>query len=387
MLRVLTLSTLFPNDAQPTLGVFVERQTLGLAALKNVEVEVVAPIGVPPWPLSLHPHYKARARLPRRQTWKDIIVHRPAYPVLPRLGQRLTARRMARALLPKLREIRARFPFDVIDAEFFWPDGPAAMHLAAALEVPFSIKARGSDINYWGGRAGIGEQLLAAAGAAGGLLSVSESLKRAMVELGMTGDRINVHYTGVDLDRFKPVDRREAKAAMGIEGPLIATVAALIPGKGQRLALEAAARIPGATLALAGAGPDRAALEALAGALGITGRVLFMGAQPHDSIARLLAAADVMMLPSRSEGLANVWIEAMASGTPVVSGDVGGAREAIVPEAGTLVALTPEALAQAARDLIDIPRDQETVRKAALRFDWDTNSRILFEHLSRVANC
>jgi hypothetical protein len=56
---------------------------------------------------------------------------------------------MANALLPLLRRIRDRFPFDVIDAQYFWPDGPAAMHLARALEVPFSVVARGSDIQYW----------------------------------------------------------------------------------------------------------------------------------------------------------------------------------------------------------------------------------------------
>jgi len=64
MLRVLTLSTLFPNSAQPTFGPFVERQTLGLARVEDVEVEVVAPIGIPPWPLSLHSKYRGRRDLP-----------------------------------------------------------------------------------------------------------------------------------------------------------------------------------------------------------------------------------------------------------------------------------------------------------------------------------
>ncbi|MDB5697842.1 MAG: glycoside hydrolase, partial [Alphaproteobacteria bacterium] len=156
MLRVLTLSTLFPNAAQPTLGVFVERQTLGLAALPDVELELVSPIGLPRWPLSRHPHYAARAQLPPREAWKGLIVHRPPFPVVPAIGQAWTARAMAKALLPLLREIRARFPFDVIDAEFFWPDGPAAMALSQALGVPFSIKARGADIHYWANRPGIG---------------------------------------------------------------------------------------------------------------------------------------------------------------------------------------------------------------------------------------
>ncbi|HJQ18557.1 MAG TPA: glycosyltransferase [Allosphingosinicella sp.] len=385
MLRVLTLSTLFPNDAQPTLGLFVERQTSGLAARSDVALEVVAPVGLPPWPLWHHPHYAARAVLPRRQSWKGLSVHRPVHPVLPGPGRRWTARRMARALLPLLREIRARFPFDVIDAEFFWPDGPAAMHLAAALGVPFSVKARGSDISHWGRQPAIRKQLLDAAAAAGGLLAVSQALKRSMVALGMREDRIRVHYTGVDLDRFRPRDRREAKAAMGIAGALIATVGALIPRKGQALALDALARLPDATLALAGEGPDRKALEAQARALGLGARVRFLGAQTPEQVADLLAAADLMLLPSRSEGLANVWIEAMASGTPVVAPTIDGAEEAITPEAGILVPREAAALAEAARVLIEHPPDRATVRKAAERFRWETNSAQLFEHLSKVA--
>src|SRR5687768_10066470 len=131
MLRVLTLASLYPTADRPAFGIFVERQTQELAALGGVEVEVVSPVGLPPWPLSLHPHYAARRRLPEREMLRGLIVHRPRYRALPRPGQSLTGRAMARALLPVLREIRTRFPFDVIDAEFFWPDGVAAMHLAA----------------------------------------------------------------------------------------------------------------------------------------------------------------------------------------------------------------------------------------------------------------
>src|SRR3546814_4159361 len=79
MLRVLTLSTLFPNASQPTLGVFVERQTLALAGLDDVALEVVSPIGLPPWPLSLHSHYAPHALLPLREEWKGVTVHRPRF--------------------------------------------------------------------------------------------------------------------------------------------------------------------------------------------------------------------------------------------------------------------------------------------------------------------
>src|ERR1043165_8226070 len=158
MLRVLTLATLFPNDARPTLGVFVAREAEALAALADVGVEVVAPVVMPVWPLALHPHYAGLRRLPAREIRDGLVVHRPRYRVWPGFAQEGTARAMAAALLPVLRDIRARFPFDVIDAEFFWPDGPAAMILAEALNLPFSIKARGADIHFWGARPGVAAQ-------------------------------------------------------------------------------------------------------------------------------------------------------------------------------------------------------------------------------------
>jgi glycosyltransferase involved in cell wall biosynthesis len=383
MLRVLTLSTLFPNSAQPTLGVFVERQTLGLAALDDVEVEVVSPVGLPPWPLTMHPHYAPRARLPHEERWKGLCVHRPRFRTLPRLGERAAAKTMARTLLPFLRQVRERFPFDVIDAEFFWPDGPAAMHLSRALGVPLSIKARGADIQYWSGRQGIGEQIVAAGRAAGGLLAVSEALRTVMADLGIPPEKIRVHRTGVDLDRFAPIDRDTAKGVLGVTGPLIVTAGALIPRKGQMFVIDAMEKLPEATLMLVGDGPDRKMLERRADSLGT--RVRFLGAQPHGALPALLAAADVMVLPSSSEGLANVWVEALACGTPIVITDVGGAREVLDgPSGGRIVARDPDAIAAAVRSLVDDPPPQEAVRRLAERFSWQKNARELREHLTSL---
>ena len=386
MLRVLTLSTLFPNAAQATLGVFVERQTLGLAALDDVQVEVVSPIGLPPWPLARHPHYRARARLALRENWRGVIVHRPRFTVIPKIGERPTARMMAKALLPQLRKIRERFPFDVIDAEFFWPDGPAAMHLSKALGLPFSIKARGSDIQYWAHRPGIAKQLIAAGHAADGLLSVSAALRGVMGSLGMPEEKIRVHYTGVDLDHFKPLDRPAAKARLGIDGPLIVTAGALIERKGQRIVLAALEQLPGMSLIFVGDGPDRKHLEAAVSSRGLGERVRFLGNRPHYELPALLGAADVMVLPSASEGLANVWVEALACGTPIAIADVGGAREVLGDSgAGRLVAREPGMVAEGVRDLLANPPEPETMRAIARRFSWDVNSAALREHLAGLA--
>lgn len=387
MLRVLTLATLFPSAAQPTFGLFVERQTLGLAAREDVELQVVSPIRMPIWPLRLHPRYAARAALPEREVWKGVTVHRPRFRGWPLIGHSGIARVMAATLLPRLREIRKDFPFDVIDAEFFWPDGPAAMLLAEGLGVPFSVKARGADIDYWPERSrAIAAQVVAAGTAANGLLAVSAAMKDHMIALGIEGGKIRVHYTGIDRDRFRLVDKAAAKARLGIAGPLLITVGHLLERKGQRLAVEALKALPDASLILVGEGEDRGVLERMIRDLDLVGRVRLLGNRPHDELPGLIAAADVMVLPTVSEGLANAWVESLACGTPVVTSNVGGAPEAIDrPEAGRLVPRDPAAIAAAVRALLDDPPAPEAVAAAAERFSWEKNAAELFDHLSGLA--
>ena len=378
MLRVLTLSTLFPDSERPNFGVFVERQTLELAR-SGAAVEVAAGVGMPPWPLSLHPHYRPLRGIPRREAWKGLEVHRPRFRVLPSLP-RGSGRALAAAVLPIARGFRP----DAIDAEFFWPDGVAAMHVSRATGIPFSVKARGSDIHFWGEIPQVRRQMVEAAREAGGLLAVSEALKRSMAELGMPEEKIRVHHAGVDLERFDP--GAGTKQALGIEGPLLVSAGALIPLKGQALAIEALAELAGATLILAGDGPERERIERLARSLSVGNRVRFLGSRPHEELPALLAAADVMVLPSEREGLANVWLESLACGTPLVISDVGGAREVVDrPEAGRLAPREPGAIAQAVREILTAPPARAAVRKAAERFSWSRNGETLFRHLSEVS--
>jgi len=211
MLCVLTLSTLYPDRNRPVHGTFVERQTLGLAAHPDVELQVVAPRGLPPFPLTQLGRYRDLAALPDTESWNEVTVHRPRFIHLPKVGARIDAMMMARVLVPLLTKLRARFAFDIIDAEYFFPDGPAAVALGRHFDVPVSIKARGSDIHLWGTRGDTRQQVIAAGRAANGMLAVSAALKDDMVALGMPAARINVHYTGVDLGLFALLDRATAK--------------------------------------------------------------------------------------------------------------------------------------------------------------------------------
>ena len=384
MLRVLTLSTLFPNAGRPAFGRFVERQAQELAACRDIAVRVVAPVGIPPL-LARHPRYAALARLPAREVRNGIDVLRPRFAVVPGPGARLSPGLLAHRLLPLLRNVRTAFPFDVIDAEFFWPDGPAAIRLGRALGVPVSIKARGADIHHWGTQPGTARQVLLAGRAASGLLAVSGALRDDMIALGMPAGRIAVHHTGVALDSFRPADRPAAKVALGMSGPVLLTIGHLIARKGQAILIDALADLPGVTLLIAGDGPDRAALQAQAAALGLVDRVRFLGNVAHDALPALFAAADLFVLPTASEGLANVWVEAVACGVPVVTTDVGGAREIIDrPAAGRLVPRTAAAFADAIRILLGDPPAPDQVRRSAERFTWDRNAQSLATHLRAI---
>lgn len=385
VLRILTLTTLYPHGARPNFGVFVEAQTLRLAARDDVDLRVVAPLGLPPFPLDRLSRYRALKDVPVEENWHGTLTYRPRFPLIPSLGWRFNAALVERAAKPLLSRLRDDgFAFDVIDAEFFYPCGVAAARLGRHFGVPVIIKARGSDIHYWGRFPRARRQILEAAAQADAIAAVSEALRRDMVSLGMDLRKIEVCYTGVDLDRFHPLDRAEAKARLDVNGPLVVSIGNLIPLKGHDLVIRAVARLHGVTLLIAGHGPEQERLASLIAELRVGDRVRLLGSVPHADIPALVGAADVLALASEREGLANVWVESLAAGTPVITSDVGGAREVIdTADAGMVVKeRTPEAFATAIETLLARPPAQQDVRKSAKRFAWSRNTEAVFNRMA-----
>lgn len=383
-LHVLSIATLFPDAARPNFGLFVERSLRALAAQPGIALTVVAPIGLPPFPLSLHPRYRALRDLPEREDWNGLTVHRPRFLLIPSIGARFNPAAIARAVLPIARSAAP----DVIDAQFFYPDGPAAMRVAEALGLPFSAKARGADISHFGHDPATAPQVKAAADRAAGLLAVSDAMRRDMAAIGIDSGKVSVHYTGIDGARFHPGERAAARAALGLgDAPAILTVGALIPRKGQALVIEALPALPGIHYWLAGAGEEEGRYRALADRLGVASRVHFMGPVANADLPQLYRAVDAVVMPSVSEGLANAWVEALACGTPIVISDAGGAAELVTsPAAGRIVERTPDAIAGAVRAILnDPPSPADVAASLAGRFDWDRNGRELAEHLRRCA--
>lgn len=392
-MRVLSISTLFPNPVRPQFGIFVGNQMRAVRARGEVELTVISPIGIPPWPLNRRPPFDKLGTIPETSDTAGMPVHYPKFTTIPRIGSTSNPGRIVKAILPLVRQLHGERPFDLIDAQFFFPDGPAAAAISDALGLPLTIKARGADIHHWGKRPAARKQMLEASQRAAGMLAVSEALRMEMITMGMPGERISLHYTGLDRERFRPIERAAARALvsaipdLGIwsQGKLILTPGALIPRKGQRLVIGALAKLSGVHLALAGHGEDEPALRSLAKQLGVSDRVQFLGQVSHDLLPQLMSAADVLVLPSASEGLANVWIEALACGTPLVIPDIGGAREVMQDQtAGRLVERDVDSIAAAVTEILANPPSQEDVAANVERFGWGINAANLVDFWSQV---
>jgi glycosyltransferase involved in cell wall biosynthesis len=204
-------------------------------------------------------------------------------------------------------------------------------------------------------------------------ITVSTPLAGTLCALGAPPERVHVLRNGVDLDRFRPMDRDLARQRLGLKGPLLASVGHLIERKGHRLAIEALALLPECRLVVAGDGPDRRALTALAVRMGVADRVRFLGEIAHADLPAVYSAADLLVLASSREGWANVLLEAMACGTPVAAAPVEGVPELFTsPAAGRVLrGRSVAALAEAATAILADPPPREAVRRHAEAFSWD----------------
>lgn len=367
-MKILTFSTLFPNSEKPGHGIFVETRLRHLVASGRVEARVVAPV---PWFPLTHErfgNYAKMARAPREEIRHGIPVSHPRYPVLPKVGMNVAPVFLAQAVKPAIgRMIDEGFDFDLIDAHYFYPDGVAAAMLGRYFNKPVVITARGSDITLFPGYRLPRRMILWAAQQAAGIITVCNALRDEVISLGVDPQRVVSLRNGVDLELFRPTERTPDQPFT------LVTVGHLVPVKAQELIVGALPLLPGVRLVVAGDGPNRGMLEDLARKLGVRDRVDFLGAVPQAQLRAHYGAADAMVLASSREGWANVLLESMACGTPVVASRVWGTPEVVAaPEAGVLMAeRTPQGVADAVNALRANYPERAATRRYAERFSWD----------------
>jgi len=373
-ISILTVATLFPNSQQPSHGIFVETRLRHLVSSGKVKAHVLAPVT---WAPPLLPAFRKVRQVPDHERRNGLDVEHPRYVVIPRIGMNLAPHTLYRAMRARLRRLLGQdLKIDLIDAHYFYPDGVAAAWLAQEFNLPLTITARGTDINLIPDYARPRRLILEAAERAGAVITVCQALKDRMIELGAEGEKITVLRNGVDLQAFRVKDREALRARLGVKGFVLASVGLLIERKGHHLVIEALKDIPDATLLIAGSGPDRQQLENLASRLGVGSRVRFLGSLDREAVCDVYNSADALVLASSREGWANVLLEAMACGTPVIGSNVWGTPEVIArPEAGLLLKnRDAKSIVEAAAELRRSPPDRAATRRYAEQFDWQAST-------------
>jgi len=341
--RILTYTSLFPNREKPLQGIFIYQRMAHVARRAGNAVQVIAPVPYfPSWLPSNR--WSTLGRVPKRETFGDLLVHHPSYPFLPKISMPLHGLLMFLGTLRLVLRLHRQNPFDCIDAHFVYPDGFAAVLLGRLLNLPVIVSARGTDINLYPSFKLIRPMIRWTLRNSAGLIAVSASLRDVMIELGSRQDRVRVIGNGIDAARFQPVDGNQARSHLGLpeNNRVIVSVGGLVPRKGFHFLIPAvsriAARFPDVRLYILGEGEQRPALEKLVREHRAQEFIFLPGSVPNEELRFWYSAADVSCLVSSREGWANVLQESLACGTPVVATRVWGAPEIVVsPDLGLLV--------------------------------------------------
>jgi glycosyltransferase involved in cell wall biosynthesis len=371
-LSILTVSTLFPNSTQPSHGIFVKTRLKKLLESGQITSRVIAPVGWMP-PLIAYPGADHLRQVPARETIDTIPVEHPRYLIIPKVGMTLAPRLLYRSLRKAVGALLASgHKIDLIDAHYFYPDGVAAAWVARDFGLPLVITARGTDLNLIPQYPAPRRMIQAAAQAADGLITVCEALKTPLLELGIAGERVTVLRNGVDLALFRPEPHDTARAQLGLTRRTLASVGHLIARKGHHHVIAALPRLADTDLVIAGDGVEKSALMAQAQSLGVAERIRFLGAVPQAKLRTLYSAVDALVLASSREGWANVLLEAMACGTPVIASSVWGTPEVVAaPEAGVLMdSLDADGVVGGALRLFSALPQRGATRAYAEKFDW-----------------
>ena len=347
LLHILTLTPFFPSRENDVNGCFIKEPLDSLTQLGVVSSVIAAsPI-----------HHPRRYSIPAAPaTW----VRYPQFPGirgLPTAGRFLYAR-----LLPVAARLHRERPITLIHAHGALPCGRAAALLAQALRIPLVVSVHGLDVfndTFLSGAGALSlrQASIAVYEAAQCVICVSARVHQILRDGMPTGAKSAVVYNGADTGLFSP-----SKTVASTPNELL-VVGNLIPSKCQDLVLRAvqrmAAECPQLQCRVIGEGPDRARLEALARELGIRQSIHFLGRQSRAAVADAMRRCSVFVLPSRSEGLGCVYLEAMACAKPVIACRGQGIGEIIVHGINGWL-IPPDDLGELVRGLSSLLLDADT---------------------------
>jgi glycosyltransferase involved in cell wall biosynthesis len=393
--KVLLFTNLFPTPSDPNRGLFTAQLAREMAS--RCELRVCVPL---PWTPTgrfaaqfLPERYREFALVPDHMQVEGLEVDYPRYPLLPKVSERWQARLMRFGLGRYLARLRRRFAFDVINAQWLYPDGTAAVALAKTIGVPVVLTGLGCDVNEFLFRAEKRGQILGALEHASAITVVSRELANVLETQGIPAERITTIPNGVDTARFHPASREAARLQLGIDParPLIVCISRLSQEKGVQVLVEAAAlltkRIPGVLITVVGEGPQRDALEGRIRQLQIVESMTLVGSVRHRDVAAWLAAANVACMPSLREGHPNAALEAMACGRPLVASRVGSLASMINDKLGRLVPPNdPSSLAKALEEVLAQDWNDAAIAQSVEGSSWSAAAERYLSVLTMQGN-
>lgn len=393
---IVIFSSLFPSSVQPNAGLFIRERMFRLRPYVRGLV-VVAP---QPWfPFQsllrlVKPGY--RPTPPKIEIQDGVTVLFPRFLSVPGLFRWLDSFAMALGVFPLMRRLRREMHIGILDAHFAYPCGHAAMLLGQWLRLPVSITLRGTESAHL--RVPLLRlQVIKAVRNATRVFSVSDSLRQLLIDEGVSPEQIHVIGNGVDLIKFQPIDRHQARHDLGLPdtAKVLVSVGGLVERKGFHRVIEVLLmlirQVPDLYyLVVGGASPEgdmSMALRQQVHHLGLDAHVIFTGPLPPERLCVPLSAADVFVLATRNEGWANVFLEAMACGLPVVTTEVGGNAEVVCsPELGMLVPFgDSEALRSAIAAALEQHWDRQKIIAYAQSNTWDQRVAMLVGHFREIA--
>lgn len=358
-MRVLIITNLYPSSHQPHRAAFNRQQFGALARSGEHQVRVIAPVA---WTRAwTSPTGPARPQDGLSRVDDGVAVLHPRYLFTPKVLRGCYGHFLTRSIRRCFHESVRVFRPDVVLGSWAYPDGWAAVKLAREAGLPVAVKVHGSDLltlhDHPSGAARSRRTAETLAGA-DAVIAVSQHLRQRALSMGADPHRTHIVHNGIDTATFSPGPRDAARFRLGVSSPepLILFVGNLVPVKGLDVLLDALASLTRSGVAYQcaciGEGPLKAHLTARVRSLELSSRVHLLGGRSHDELPDWYRAASLVVLPSRSEGIPNVLLEAAACSTPIVASQVGGIPE-IVPAESMVPAGDPAALADRIARFLD----------------------------------
>ena len=392
--RILSISTMFPNPRMPVHAQFVKQRLDALST--KVDLIVVSPI---PWfPGERYfARYANRSRISSHTDANTYPTYYPKFFSVPALLKPLDGIFLAFAVWKFIASHGLKGRIDILDCHLAFPEGFAGALLSRVLRKPYVVTLRGHDINDLPRFPVRIRQVLFALCHCARYFGVARALVDGAISLGAPPEKGYASTNGVDTERFRPTPKETARSALGLPSAkrYMLSVSHLVPRKGVDILLRALAllRAEGHTdlcLIVVGQGGEEGncedELRALATELGIAGEVVWAGAVLNTDLHTWYSAADVFCLASEKEGWPNVILEAIACATPVVAHRTWGVPEIITaPDLGILVdTREPGPFAHAIGLALKQTWNPGRLRNYALGHTWDNVADGLVDHFQEV---